>query len=56
MGYLHDPAAQGLRGRIGLRRMSIAVAGKPHKTARAALGQVVLVDQPPDRLALDLWG
>jgi hypothetical protein len=42
---------------IDLRQMAIAVAGEPHKTARAALGQMVFApDHDPDRLAPGLWG
>jgi len=36
--------------------MAVAVAGEPHKTARAALGQLMLIDQPADGRALGLWG
>ena len=53
---LDDPAGQLARGGISLGRVAVAVAGEPHKTTRAALGQVVLADHPGDRLALDLWG
>lgn len=36
--------------------MTVTVAGQPHETARTALGQVMLLDHPVDRLALDPWG
>ena len=36
--------------------MAVAVAGEPHKTTGAALGQIELLDDLPNRLALDLWG
>ena len=56
MGDLHDLLVQLHGGLIGLRRMAVAVAGEPHKTARAAFGQMVLADHDPDRLAPGLWG
>jgi hypothetical protein len=56
MRDLHDLLVQILRGLIGLRRMAAAVAGEPHKTARAAFGQMVFADHDPDRLAPGLWG
>ena len=39
-------------GRVSLCWMAVAVAGMPHKAARSALGQPVLTEQGPDRLAL----
>jgi len=36
--------------------MAVTVAGEPHKTARMALGQLMLNNQLADSLALDLWG
>ena len=51
-----SPMLTALDRTIGLRRMAVAVAGKPHKTARAAFGQMVFTDHDPDRLAPGLWG
>ena len=56
MGDLHDLLVQLHGDLIGLRRMAVAVAGEPHKTARAAFGQMVFADHDPDRLAPGLWG
>lgn len=42
--------------RPGAIQMAVAVAGEPHKTARAAFGQMVFADHDPDRLAPGLWG
>jgi len=56
MGDLHDLLAQIQRGPIDLRRVAVAVAGEPHKTARAAFGQMVLADHPRYCLAPGLWG
>jgi hypothetical protein len=39
---LHDLLVQLNGGRVNLRRTAVAVAEEPHKTARAALGQIVL--------------
>ena len=38
------------------RWMAVTVSGEPHKTARAALGQIELLDHLSDGFALDLWG
>ena len=56
LGDLDDPIGQLARGGIQLGRVTVAVAGEPHKATRAALGQVVFVDHLGDRLALGLWG
>jgi hypothetical protein len=56
MGDLDDPIGQFARGGIGLGRVAIAVAGEPHETTRTALGQVMFVHHPANRLALDPWG
>ena len=53
---LYDFLVQLHGGPIGLRWMAVAVAGEPHKTARAAFGQLVFADHDPDRLAPGLWG
>jgi hypothetical protein len=53
---LDDLVAEPLRCFVSLWRMSVAVAGKPHKTARAALGKVMLAHHLPNCLALGLWG
>jgi Xaa-Pro aminopeptidase len=56
MRDLHDLLVQIQRGLVSLRRMAVAVAGEPHKTARAAFGQMVLAHHAPNRLAPSLWG
>jgi len=56
MSELDDSIAELLRRLCHLRRMSIAVAGEPHKTARPALRQSVFIDHLANRLALGLWG
>jgi len=56
LGRFDDSAAQlGVQG-AGHRRVPVGIAGQPHKTARAPLGQMMLADHPADGLALDLWG
>jgi hypothetical protein len=56
MGDLDDASGQLARGSIGFERVAIAVSGELHKTTRSTLGQVVFVNHPGDRIALDLWG
>jgi hypothetical protein len=56
MGDLHDLLVQFYSGLISLRRMAVAIAGEPHKTARTAFGQMVFADHDPDCLAPGLWG
>ncbi len=56
MGNLDDLAAQIFGHLVGLGWMAVTVAGEPHKTARAALGQMVLDNHHADRFAFDLWG
>jgi hypothetical protein len=41
---------------IHLGWMAITVSALPHKTAGAALGQMVNIHHLPDRHALGLWG
>jgi hypothetical protein len=56
MRDLHDAGVQILGGLIALRRVSIAVAGEPHKPARTSLGQIALVVHHGDCCALGLRG
>lgn len=34
----------------------VAVSAQPHKATGLPFGQLMLVDQPPDGVPLDLWG
>jgi len=56
VGDFHDLLAQFHSGLIDLWWVTVAIAGEPHKTARAAFGQVVFADHDLDRLAPGLWG
>jgi hypothetical protein len=56
MGYLDDLGLQRLGLCAGHRRMPVAVSAQPHKSAGTPLGDLMLVDQTPDGIALDLWG
>lgn len=55
MSDLQKLLVQVQSGLVGLGWMEVAVAEKPHKTARSTFGQIVFVDQDPDRLTLGLW-
>ena len=55
-GDLDDLAAELLGHGVNLGWTAVTVAGEPHKTARMALGQVMLNNHLADGLALDLWG
>jgi hypothetical protein len=56
MGDLHDLLLKFQRGLIGLWWVAVAVAGEPHKPARATLGQMVIAHHEPNRFALGLRG
>ena len=42
--------------RAGDRRVAIAVSAQPHKPAGVPLGHLMLGNQLPDGVPLDLWG
>jgi hypothetical protein len=56
MGDLDDLRLQRLGLGTGHRCVAIAVSAQPHKPAGAPLGHLMLVDQLPDGIPLDLWG
>jgi hypothetical protein len=56
MRDLDDLAGELLHCCVHLRWVAVAVAGEPHKTTRATLGQMLLAEQPVDRPVLGLWG